>query len=161
NLKINVDGKINKYISAGMSVNFSLTETERGSDDAVRNGFNMAPIFKPYDAAGNPIFRPGQILDPGTNTVSSFTSTVNPLLEIENTQNNTRRKYGVGNFYVQVSPVDWLDFRSTFSPGVNFTRNGRFWGSLTGVGDGLLPDAQRINQQTLSYILDNMVTIRK
>lgn len=161
NLKVNVDGKINKYVSAGMSVNFSLTQTERGSDDAVRNGFNMAPIFKPYDDKGNLIFRPGQIPIPGSNVVSSFTSTVNPLLEITNSQNNTRRNFGVGNIYLQVSPVSWIDVRSTFSPGVNFTRNGRFWGSLTGVGDGLLPDAQRVNQQTLSYILDNMVTIRK
>lgn len=161
NFKINVDGKINKYFSAGMSANFSLSETERGSDDAVRNGFNMAPIFKPYDENGNPKFRPGQIPVPGSSVVSSFTSTVNPLLEITNSQNNTRRNFGVGNIYLQYSPTSWIDVRSTFSPSVNFVRNGRYWGSLTGVGDGLLPDAQRVNQQTFSYIFDNVVTVRK
>jgi TonB-linked SusC/RagA family outer membrane protein len=161
NFKVNVDGKINKYFAAGMSVNFSFTETERGSDDAVRNAFNMAPIFKPYDANGNLVFRPGQIPVPNSTVVSSFTSTVNPLLEIPNSQNNTRRNFGVGNVYLQYSPVSWIDVRSTFSPSVNFVRNGRFWGSLTGVGDGLLPDAQRVNQQSTSYIFDNIVTIRK
>ncbi|UKT63066.1 SusC/RagA family TonB-linked outer membrane protein [Pedobacter mucosus] len=161
NFKVNVDGKINKYFNAGMSINYSFTETERGSDDAVRNGFNMAPIFKPYDANGNLVFRPGQIAVPNSTVVSSFTSTVNPLLEITNSENNTRRSYGVGNIYLQYAPADWIDVRSTFSPSVNFVRNGRFWGSLTGVGDGLLPDAQRINQQTQSYIFDNVVNIRK
>ncbi|MEJ5962201.1 SusC/RagA family TonB-linked outer membrane protein [Pedobacter immunditicola] len=161
NMKLNLDGKINQYFSAGMSVNFSLTETERGSDDAVRNGFNMAPIFKPYDDNGDLIFRPGQIPVPGTTTVTSFTSTVNPLLENTNTENNTRRIYGVGNAYLQYSPVSWIDIRSTFSPSINSVRNGRYWGSLTGVGDGLLPDAQRANEQTLSYIFDNVLTVRK
>jgi TonB-linked SusC/RagA family outer membrane protein len=161
NFKLNVDGKINRYFSAGMSLNFSLTETERGSDDAVRNGFNMAPIFKPYDENGNLKFRPGQIPVPGTTTVSSFTSTVNPLLEITNSENNTRRNFGVGNVYLQFAPTDWIDVRSTFSPSINSIRNGRYWGSLTGVGDGLLPDAQRVNQQTMSYIFDNIVTVRK
>jgi len=161
NFKVNVDGKINNSFSAGMSINFSFTDTERGSDDAVRNGFNMAPIFKPYDANGNLVFRPGQIPVPGSTVVSSFTSTVNPLLEISNSENNTRRHFGVGNIYLQYAPASWIDVRSTFSPSVNFVRNGRYWGSLTGVGDGLLPDAQRVNQQTQSYIFDNVVNIRK
>lgn len=161
NMKLNVDGKINQYFSAGMSVNFSLTETERGSDVAVRNGFSMAPIFKPYDDQGNLIFRPGQIPVPGATTVTSFTSTVNPLLENLNSENNTRRIYGVGNIYLQYSPVNWIDFRSTFSPSINSVRNGRYWGSLTTVGDGLLPDAQRGNEQTLSWIFDNVLTVRK
>ncbi|WP_432713538.1 SusC/RagA family TonB-linked outer membrane protein [Pedobacter sp.] len=161
NMKLNVDGKINDYFSAGMSVNFSLTETNRGSDDAIRNGFNMAPIFKPYDETGNLKFRPGQIPVPGSSVVSSFTSTVNPLLENTNSENNTRRNFGVGNVYLQFSPISWLDVRSTFSPSINSVRNGRYWGSLTGVGDGLLADAQRVNQQTTSFIFDNVLTMRK
>lgn len=161
NFKASVDGRMNDHWSAGMSVNFSLSDIERGSDDAVRNAFNMAPIFSPYDANGNLMFRPGQIPVPNSTTISSFTSTVNPLLEIPNTENNTRRLFGVGNLYLQYALNDWLELRSTFSPSVNFERNGRYWGSLTGVGDGLLPDAQRSNAQSLSYIFDNIATIRK
>ncbi|WP_420147557.1 SusC/RagA family TonB-linked outer membrane protein [Spirosoma sp.] len=161
NFKASLDGKINDTWSAGMSVNFSLTQTERGSDDAVRNAFNMAPIFKPYDDNGNLIFRPGQIPVPGSSVISSVTSTVNPLLEIPNTENNTRRVFGVGNLYLKFAPVSWFELKSTFSPSMNFERNGRYWGSLTGVGEGLLPDAQRSNQQSLSYIFDNIATIRK
>lgn len=161
NFKASVDGKISKNWSAGMSFNFSLTEIERGSDDAVRNAFNMAPFFSPYNPDGSLMFRPGQIPVPNSTVVSSYTSTVNPLLEIPNSENNTRRSFGVGNIFLQYSPVSWIDIRSTFSPSLNFQRNGRYWGSLTGVGAGLLADAERGNEQSLSYIFDNIATIRK
>ena len=161
NFKASVDGKINKNWSSGMSFNFSLTNTERGSDDAVRNATNMAPFFSPYNPDGTLMFRPGQIPVPNSTVISSFTSTVNPLLEIPNTENNTRRSFGVGNIYLQYSPVSWIDIRSTFSPSLNFERNGRYWGSLTGVGAGLLPDAERGNEQSLNYIFDNLATVRK
>jgi TonB-linked SusC/RagA family outer membrane protein len=161
NFKASVDGKISKNWSAGMSFNFSLTNTERGSDDAVRNATNMAPFFSPYNPDGSLMFRPGQIPVPNSTIISSFTSTVNPLLEIPNTENNTRRSFGVGNIYLQYSPVSWIDIRSTFSPSLNFERHGRYWGSLTGVGAGLLPDAERGNEQSMNYIFDNIATIRK
>jgi len=161
NFKASVDGIINDKWSAGMSFNFSLTDQERGSDVAIRNAFSMAPIFKPYDASGNLVFRPGQIPVPNSTAVTSLTSTVNPLLEIPNTDNNTRRNFGVGSLYLQYSPVKWIDIRSNFQPSFGYSRNGRFWGSLTTEGDGLLPDAQRVNQSTFSYILDNIATVRK
>ncbi|CAN5853002.1 hypothetical protein BH24BAC1_BH24BAC1_21100 [soil metagenome] len=51
--------------------------------------------------------------------------------------------------------------RSSFSPRVNFQRNGRFWGSQTEARGGLMPSAQLDNQQDFSYILDNLVNARR
>lgn len=160
NIKSSVESDLNKYWTAGLSLNYSISEMERGSDVGIRNAFAMAPIFKPYDEQGNLVFRPGQI-PVNANTTTSVTSTVNPLLEIPNTENNTRRNFGVANLFLQFAPAPWLNLRSSFQPSVSNMRNGRFWGSLTTEGDGLLPDAQRVNQQTFSYILDNMITVKK
>ncbi|WP_374163219.1 SusC/RagA family TonB-linked outer membrane protein [Arcticibacter sp. MXS-1] len=160
NIKSSVESDLNKYWTAGLSLNYSISEMERGSDVGIRNAFAMAPIFKPYDEQGNLVFRPGQI-PVNANTTTSVTSTVNPLLEIPNTENNTRRNFGVANLFLQFAPAPWLSLRSSFQPSVSNMRNGRFWGSLTTEGDGLLPDAQRVNQQTFSYILDNMITVKK
>ena len=161
NFKASADHKLNDRWAAGASFNFSLAEFERGSDLAVANAFRMSPIFSPYDAQGNLVFRPGQIPVPGTTNVTSITSSVNPLLDNANSQNNSRRSFGVGNIYLQYSPVKWIDIRSTFSPRITFDRGGRFWGSQTENRGGLQPAAEMQNQEAFSYILDNVITARK
>ena len=161
NFKASADHKLNDRWAAGASFNFSLAEFERGSDLAVANAFRMSPIFSPYDAQGNLVFRPGQIPVPGTTNVTSITSSVNPLLDNANSQNNSRRSFGVGNIYLQYSPVKWIDIRSTFSPRITFDRGGRFWGSQTENRGGLQAAAEMQNQEAFSYILDNVITARK
>jgi TonB-dependent starch-binding outer membrane protein SusC len=161
NFKASVDHKLSDRWGAGASFNFSLAEIERGSDLAVTNAFRMSPLFSPYDENGNLVFRPGQIPVPGTNAVTSITSSVNPLLDNENSENNTRRSFGVGNLYLQFSPVSGIELRSTFSPRISFERNGRFWGSQTESRGGLQPAAERRNLEAFSYILDNLITARK
>ncbi|CAN5852946.1 hypothetical protein BH24BAC1_BH24BAC1_21090 [soil metagenome] len=99
NFKASIDHKLSERWSAGTSFNFSMAEQERGSDLAVTNAYRMAPVAAPYDRDGNLVFRPGQI--EGT----SMTSSVNPLLDNANSENNTRRYFGLGNLYLQYSPV--------------------------------------------------------
>ncbi|GAB3537636.1 TonB-dependent receptor [Pontibacter brevis] len=163
NFKASIDHKLTEKWAAGASFNFALSEIERGSDLAVTNAFRMSPLFKPYDAEGNLIFRPGQIPVPNTDpvAVTSMTSSVNPLLDNANSENNTRRAFGVGNIYLQYSPLDWLDIRSSFAPRITVERNGRFWGSQTENRGGLQPAAELRNQEAFSYIMDNLVTARK
>ncbi|WP_071781182.1 SusC/RagA family TonB-linked outer membrane protein [Adhaeribacter aquaticus] len=161
NFKASLDHKLNDKWAAGMAFNFALSEMERGSDLAITNAFRMPPLFKPRDADGNLIFRPGQIPVPGTSGVTSITSSVNPILDNQNSENNTRRNFGVGNLYLQYSPVSWISVRSTFSPRITTDRNGRFWGSQTENRGGLQPAAELRNQEAFSYILDNIVTVNK
>ncbi|TXK48898.1 TonB-dependent receptor [Pontibacter qinzhouensis] len=161
NFKASVDHKISDKWAAGVNFNFSLSEIERGSDLAVTNAFRMAPIFSPYDADGNLVFRPGQIPIPGTTNVTSMTSSVNPLIDNANSVNNTRRYFGVGNLYLQYSPVSWLDLRSTFSPSVSFNRQGRYWGPLTESRGLQAAAAELERRENFSYIMDNIITARK
>jgi TonB-linked SusC/RagA family outer membrane protein len=161
NFKASIDHQLNERWGAGASFNFSLAEMERGSDLAITNAFRMAPIFSPYDESGNLVFRPGQIPVPGTNSVTSITSSVNPLLDNQNSENNTRRSFGVGNLYLQFAPLSWLNLRATLSPRITFERNGRFWGALTESRGGLQPAAELRSQESFAYILDNVVTASK
>jgi TonB-dependent starch-binding outer membrane protein SusC len=161
NFKASIDHKLNDRWGAGVSFNFSLAEIERGSDVAVTNAFRMSPLFSPYDENGNLALRPGQIPLPGTNTTTSITGSVNPILDNQNSENNTRRSFGVGNIYLQYSPVPWLDLRTSLAPRITFERNGRFWGSQTESRNGLQPAAEIRSQEAFSYILDNVITARK
>ncbi|WP_207424521.1 TonB-dependent receptor [Desertivirga brevis] len=161
NIKGSFDSKISERWSTGLSINLALSELERGSDLSVTNAFRMAPIFSPYDDAGNLTFRPGQIFNPSTNATTSITSSVNPLLDNANSQNNTRRTFGLSNIYLQYKPASWLQIRSTFSPQVNVERNGRYSGSLTESRGGQLASAQRADLQKYSYIFDNVLTAKK
>ncbi|MBC7913542.1 MAG: TonB-dependent receptor [Pyrinomonadaceae bacterium] len=161
NFKGSVDHKLNSKWRAGISLNFSLAESERGSDLAVINAFRMAPIFSPYDETGNLAFRPGQIPNPATNVVSSFTSSVNPLLDNANSQTNVRRSFGLGNLYLQYSPLSWLDIKSTFSPRMTFERGGRYFGASTEARGGVSAAAALQNTENFGYIFDNILTAKR
>jgi TonB-linked SusC/RagA family outer membrane protein len=155
NFKASVTHKISDRWEAGTNFNFSMTELERGSQNAVINAYRMSPLVTPYDSTGALLFQPAKYDGIG------FTSSVNPLLDMANSEDNTRRLYGVGNIFLQYSPLDWLQVRTTFSPEIGFERRGRYWGSLTENRQGAAPAARRDTEESFSYIWDNMITANK
>ncbi len=155
NFKASVTHKISDRWEAGTNFNFSMTDLERGSQNAVVNAYRMSPLVTPYDSTGELLFQPAKYDGIG------FTSSVNPLLDMANSEDNTRRMYGVGNIFLQYSPLDWLHIRTTFSPEVEFERRGRYWGSLTENRQGAAPAGRRDTEESFSYIWDNMVTANK
>lgn len=155
NFKASVDHKINENWSAGMAFNISIAERELGSDLAVTNAYRMAPLVSPYDNEGNLVFRPGQF------DALGFTSSVNPLIDNENVDNNMRRTFGIGNLYLQYSPISWLSIRSTFAPRLKHERTGRYFGSLTEARGEQLPAARMHRDESMSYNWDNQITAIK
>jgi TonB-linked SusC/RagA family outer membrane protein len=160
NFKASVDHKISSKFRAGISLNLSLAQTERGSDLAVINAFRAAPIFKPYNAAGELDFRPGQVPNPNGGT-SSFTSSVNPLIDNANSETENRKTFGLGNIYLQYSPLSWLSVKSSFSPRLTNERFGRYFGSQTEARGGLSAAAAVQNEEIFGYIFDNVLSISK
>jgi TonB-linked SusC/RagA family outer membrane protein len=155
NFKANFNHQLSERWSAGMSFNFSLTETERGSQSAVTNAYRMSPLASPYDSLGNLLYQPAKYGD------VNYTSSVNPLIDNANSEDNTRRIYGIGNLYLQYSPVEWMDLRTTFSPQVRSQRRGRFWGSETEARNLRGPAADMRTSEFFSYIWDNQIMLRK
>ncbi|MCC9135591.1 SusC/RagA family TonB-linked outer membrane protein [Pontibacter silvestris] len=155
NLKASIDHKINEKWSAGLNFNLSLSERELGSDLAITNAYRMSPLVSPYDEEGELVFRPGQYDNLG------FTSSVNPIIDNENSENNTRTTFGLGNIYLQVAPVSWLNVRTTLSPNFRNSRQGRYSGSLTETRGGQLASASLENASRFGYIWDNVLTANK
>jgi TonB-linked SusC/RagA family outer membrane protein len=165
NFKLGLDGKINKWWSAGGNFNMAFSDQELGSDNAIVNSFRMAPQTVPYDENGDLIDQPGKTNDPKpaypyyptTIGGGGFTSSVNPLVDLEETTNNTRRFTGLGNLYLQYSPIQDLAVKTTFSPSFNYSRNGFYKGSKAEGNFGSAAIANATNSYNLSYTWDNTV----
>ena len=155
NFKGNVNHKISEKWTAGMNINLSLSERELGSNTAITNAFRMSPLVNPYDSTG------ALLIQPAKYAGISFTSSVNPLVDIEDGQDNSRNLYGVGNLYLQFSPIKGIDIKSTFSPNFKSNRRGRYWGSMTDRRKFQDPAANLDNNLDFQYTWDNQITASK
>ncbi len=161
--KSSVNHRINDKFSAGGQVSLNFSNTQRGSQYAMREAFRLAPVMTPYDLEGNLFPLPGKLTDANGDFIINKTSTYNPLLEIQNSSDVTRRWNMLGNVFGEYRPLDWFSFRSTFNFGFDDRRRGRSWGALTntGVSNNDLPSAQMENSQNFNYTWDNQINIEK
>lgn len=128
NMKGSVDSKINKYLSAGFSLNLAYTENQYASDDAVKDAYRQVPFARPYDADGNYNVKPGNYEAFGTKA-NQFTDSVNPLIYLRDDSKESNTFRVLGNIYVQLKPVNWLSFKTTFSPNYVNSRTGEYTSS--------------------------------
>lgn len=134
NLKAAVDNKINDHFSIGALVNLSTSMKDYGSKNSVLNGFRANPYWVPYYWEGE---NKGElILQPAKDAVifpegGGFTSTLNPLVDRENSVDETRAYDIMGNVYLQYSPIKEVVLKTTFSPTYNRSKQGEFYGVNT------------------------------
>lgn len=118
NLKAAIESKISNRWTAGISLNLARTIDEWGSDDAVKNAFLMNPYCVPYDADGKYYLQSGIASVLGTTNSDQFTSTINPLIDMDNTVKGAKKLHVLGNVYLQFSPFKNLYLKSTLSPNI-------------------------------------------
>lgn len=161
--KTSVNHKVSDKVTAGATLNVSLTEQEMGSQKAMREAFRLNPLLSPRDSIGNLVPQPGKYTTPEGDYLVNKTSTFNPILEINNSSDNTRRYNGVGNAFLEFKPTNGLALKTTFSIGYDQSRRGRSWGALTddGFSNDQQPLAQRDTEEDLNYTWDNQVTYEK
>ena len=152
NIKSAIRTHITKKWSAGANINFSFENNDLGNHHAVRTAYRMSPLVTPYDSLGNLLFKPAKYAG------ISFTSSVNPLADIQNTVNNERTSQGVGNVFLQYDPINWLSLKSSFNPEFSFTRHGLYWGPMTDERQLQDAAAQLSKDQSLSYIWNNKIS---
>jgi len=152
NLKGSVNAKLNDKWSAGFNINTAYSTQEQGSDNAIVSAFRMSPITAAYaegklDATknhleGDIIVVPGKstetLLDANNNAIfpnsigsGGFTSSINPLIDLANTSNNTSKILALGSAYLQFSPIKNLTFKTTLSPSITTYRKGLYKSVLT------------------------------
>lgn len=131
NIKAAIDHKLNDYVSMGFNTNMSTSLKDYGSKNSVLNGFRANPYWVPYYTEGE---NKGQlILQPAKDAAiypdgGGFTSTLNPLVDRQNSKDETRSYDVMANLYLQVTPIKDLILKTTFSPTYNKSRRGEFYG---------------------------------
>lgn len=156
NIKLSALHKASKLFTLGANLNLSQTTVNSGSQYGYRDILRIPVILKAYDDDGNLIRQPG--IASAIQGSGNFTSSGNPLIEI-NSGNQEERRYDVlGNVFAQLTPFPGFDIKSTFSPRFNRTRTGRYY--------GITPDrskdiAYQSNTENYDYTLDNQLTYNK
>lgn len=132
NLKGAIDSRLNKWMSAGLNFNGAYTNNRTIDDTAISSAFRLNPVTKAYDDEGNIIVNPGMAAALGT-TGDQFTSTANPLLDLENSNYSTKTYQVLANLYLQIQPIKDVTFKTTFSPSYTHKREGQYEGVPTSV----------------------------
>ncbi|MEH0153164.1 TonB-dependent receptor [Limibacter armeniacum] len=169
-LRSSIDQEMSDRLKVGGSFAISLSNIERGSKDAMRDAFRLNPFLSPWaiDENGNEIegeyyAQPGKLQYPDGTSAADKTSTYNPLLQIDNSSDETRQWNLLGNIYAQYDILDWINVKSALSTGLKTYRRGEFWGVLTEVGanNNDLASSAMTNYENFNLTWDNQVNINK
>jgi len=176
-------------LTGGFVFRVSYSDQEAGSDNAILNSFRLNAIITPYTngnldptmnhLVGNLIVLPGRTTEAVTdingvptynNSIGSsgFTSVINPLIDLENTTNETRKITGLGNIFLQYEPFKGFSIKTTISPYISISRKGVYKSTLTeGNYDNPLTTAIENNAKAeiesatfSSYTIDNLVNYK-
>ena len=164
NLKGAVDHKISDKVSAGFSTNMATSLKESGSNYSVLSGFRMTPTMPAYYWEGENV---GQLIEqPGKDAAiypngGGPTSNINPLVDRENSKDNTRSYDIMANLYLQYSPIKELILKTTFSPMYSKTERGTFYNGHTQYRSGKSNMAEKYNDGVFSYTWDTQANYIK
>ncbi|WP_417362932.1 SusC/RagA family TonB-linked outer membrane protein [Galbibacter sp.] len=161
NFKTGLNKKFNDKFEIGANLTVSFIEQQDGSSVAMREAFRFSPLMTPYGFDGELFPLPGKLTNAQGVMVVDKTSTYNPLLEIRNTSDETRKWTGVGNIYFQYNILDWLSFKTAYSASYRNHRRGQSWGAMTntGVSNGDMPSASMNKGETVIGTWDNQINI--
>lgn len=157
NVKGAIDHQINEHISVGFATNLATSLKRYGSQNSVNNGFLMTPLMLPRywdgDNAGELIYQPGKdkVLYPDGG---GPTSTINPLVDRQNSKDDTRTYNAMANIYLQYSPIKEVILKTTLSPFYTKSREGIFYGAKTQVRGGNGNQSEDTQDETFSYTWD-------
>ena len=136
NLKVSVDGKVNKWISVGTTANLVSYNYDYGSRKAVQTTFRSNGFWLPYNTAtGELNYIPGKDLAPGQEKSEAypagFSSTVSPLMDAMNSSDKTKGYRVLATMYAQYRPIEEVIIKTTFSPSLSTSRRGEYYGGLS------------------------------
>jgi len=157
NFKGSMDAKINPIFKAGFSVNLAHATQDKGSEDAIKNAFVFSPFAFPYDENGEAYEVPGGRDALGTTDGAQFGSTFSPILDIQNTIDETRSFYVIGSAYLQANPLKDLYVKTTFSPNYSHDRVGFYQGVKTEARKSKDDYAKITNKERFSWTWDTQV----
>ncbi|MHB9056910.1 MAG: SusC/RagA family TonB-linked outer membrane protein [Paludibacteraceae bacterium] len=162
-----LNGDINplSWLNFGASVNTSYSEQQygrinrSGSATGANDSYGMALgqylMSQPYDENGNLIEYPGN---------NAAAPVWNPFIDIENTNDLTRRVNIQANTYVGIKFAPWISYRMNFGTGYRTDRSGTFQGSkstLRRKTNGAGSAATYSNSDNFQYLIENILYLNK
>ncbi|MBC6997342.1 TonB-dependent receptor [Cytophaga sp. FL35] len=163
-----VSHKFNDKFSAGVNLTLSHEINDLGSEQAARDAVRLSPLTSPWaiDENGNQLegelfFQPGKLVYPNGDWAFNKTSTLNPLVEIANSNQEIRRWRTLANMFVEYNALDWLSFKTTFSAGQLSRRHGQAYAaeSYVGQSNGGTNTASLDKLENFNYTWDNQFNI--
>ena len=148
--------KANKYFNTGASFTMSHQVINSGSQYGYRDILRMPPVLKAYDENGDLIEQPG--IATSIDGSGNFTSSANPLIELSSGNQQVRRFDILGSFYFELTPIEGLSLKTTFSPLFNRTRNGYYFAQNSNRSQD---QAGNENEETFEWTWDNVITFNK
>ncbi|MEG1904566.1 MAG: TonB-dependent receptor, partial [Bacteroidales bacterium] len=107
--RMNIDAEMNKYVKFGSSLSYARTHESIINNDGINGVVMQAAVMSPavpvYDFDGNYA---------GPETVNG-SSIYNPVALTKDQKNSLFRQRVMGNVYTQITPFEWLNFRSDFA----------------------------------------------
>jgi TonB-linked SusC/RagA family outer membrane protein len=156
-VKLSAEHKASKFFSAGGSVNMTMGINNSGSQNGYRDVLRMPNILGAYDENGNLIEQPG--IAASIQGTGNFTSSPNPLLEINSGTEEIRRYDILGSIFAEIRPFDGLSFRSSLLPRFNRSRTGRYYGVVN--GNRSQDHAFQSNTENFEFTWDNVLNYTK
>lgn len=156
-LKLSVEHKTSEIFSTGASINFVHGVTNFGSEHGYRDIMRMPNILSAYDENGVLIPQPG--IASAIQGSGNFTSSPNPLQEIESGTEEIRQYDLLGSIFAELRPFRDVSIRSTFLPRFNRTRTGAYYGRVMGQRNQDV--AYQNNVEGLEWTWDNVVNYSK
>ncbi|MFV0378062.1 MAG: TonB-dependent receptor [Mangrovibacterium sp.] len=154
--KGSINHKASKYFSTGANFTMSHQIVNTGSQYGYRDLMRMPVVLRAYDDEGNLIEQPG--IRSSIQGDGNFTSSANPLIEIQSGSNETRRFDVLGSVFVEFRPVNGLSLKSTFSPRYNRSRIGYYYEKNSNRSTN---QAENDNRESFDWTWDNVVNYNR
>lgn len=150
NFSASVDKQINDYIKMGSNMYAAYSIKSNSGVEAFRQTFRLNPLTEKYDDNGEYLLYP----DKDAGTVAT-----NPWCDIENQKTESKDLHVFGNLYLEVKPLKWLKFTTTFTPDATFDRYGEYRGQKTKSSGGSTGKTRAVYQtyNNVKYTWDNIL----
>ncbi len=164
-LRINGDASPTDFLTIGGSLSATFSDqvygtayrsgSATGPRDLYSQAQRMYPMSQPFDSLGN------MIVYPGNNEGAPL---YNPLIDVENTEDNRMRNYFQGTMFGDVKFTPWLKYRANVSAGMKQYRRGQWQGKESTVrrqGDPQSGFADYYNELRHQFLFDNLIYVDK
>lgn len=146
-LRVNLDHRVNDRMKLGVSTFASRSKQTAQTNDIYDNIVRLSPLGKPYDDAGNVLFRPTN--DEGQR--------VNPLSDLENQLDERFTTRLFASVFGEYELAKGLKYRLNIGPELEYGKRGYYYGSLTTATQGGLSRAGVSDSDIFSFTLENIL----